>query len=254
METDKVYKFNDLNVNERNGFKSQRFFSQGNFYDPERIQFGTLRLLNSNYYTGEGKFSRQYHNDLEVVIIPLTGSIQYVDSKANNTTVDQNHFITISAGSGIEYAINSACPQEEVNYLKIWILPKKRGLTPKHQILSFDPEMLSNRFYYIVAPDKTYAYSASLYQDAWIALSQLDPKIKLIYHKKLPNNGVFIRVGKGEICVNGHILSEGDCIAFEDKNDLEIEGIRLSYFILLDIPMDVTLYDADDSIIIPSKL
>ncbi len=251
METDKVYRFDELNTSQRGALKSQRFFSQGDFYDPERIQFGTLRLLNHNYYVGEGKFTHQHHKDLEVILIPLAGSIQYTDSKANNSIVDNNGFITISAGTGIEYAINSASPNEEVNYIKIWILPKKRGLTPRHQAHSFDIDMLRNRFHYIVAPNKS---SAFIHQDAWIALSQVDPNAKVIYHKKQKDNGVFIKVCQGKIAVNGHSLYEGDCIAFDDKNDLMIEGVTPNHFILLDIPMNVTLYNSDETITIPSKM
>lgn len=254
MKTDMVYRFNELNVCERGALTSHRFFSQGDYYDSERIQFGTLRLLNNNYYTGPGRFGQHYHSDLEVILIPLNGAIEYTDSKANCCVVNQESFITISAGSGIHYAINSASPREEVNYLKIWLLPKKRGFTPRHQVKSVDIEMLDNRFHYMIAPDAHNNDAVSINQDAWIALSQIDPKTKVTYRKKSPENGLFLRVCFGEIKVRGHKLSEGDCIAFDDTKDLVVEGVTKNRFLLLEVPMNVTLYDSEESITIPPKM
>lgn len=254
MKTDIVYRFNELNVYERGALTSHRFFSHGDYYDSERIQFGTLRLLNSNYYSGPGRFGQHHHSDLEVVLIPLNGAIEYTDSKANCCIVKQGSVITISAGSGINYAINSASPREEVNYLKIWLLPRKRNLTPRHCVHAVDMEMSHNRFHYIVAPDTALVNAASVHQDAWIALSQIDPKTKVSYHKKNPNNGLFLRVCCGSIKVRGHELSMGDCIAFNDKADLMIEGVTDNRFLLLEIPMNVTLYDSEQSITIPPKM
>lgn len=254
MKTEIVYRFDELNVCERGALTSHRLFSHGDYYDPELIQFGTLRLLNSNYYTGPGRFGQHHHSDLEVILIPLTGAIEYTDSKANCCIIKQESLITISAGSGIQYAINSASPREEVNYLKIWLLPRKRNLTPRHHLQSVDMDMLNNHFHYIVAPDSTVNHVAPINQDAWIAISQIDSKKKVTYHKNNPNNGLFLRVCFGEIKVRGHKLSEGDCIAFDDKNDLVVEGVKKNRFLLLEVPMNVTLYDSEESITIPPKM
>lgn len=255
MKTDRVYRSDELNISQKGVLKSQRFFSQGDFYDAERIQFGTLRLLNNNYYTvGSANFVQQHHSDLEVVLIPLTGAIEYADSKSNRCIISKGEFIVVSTGLGIQYAINSASPKEEVNYLKIWVLPKKKGMTPRHHVGSIDMDMTSNRFNYIISPDSISAESATLNQDAWIALAQIDPKSKVTYHKKKWSNGVFIRVCQGDIKVGGHKLYEGDCIAFDDKNDLVIEGVSKNLFLLLEIPMDVTLYNSDEIITIPPKM
>lgn len=254
MKTDLVYRFDELNVCERGALTSHRFFSYGDYYDPERIQFGTLRLLNSNYYTGPGRFGQQHHCDLEVILIPLTGAIEYTDSKANRCIVKKESLITISTGSGIQYAINSAAPREEVNYLKIWLLPRKRDLTPRHHLHSVDMDMLNNHFHYVVVPDSATTHAAQINQDAWVAVSQIDTKKKVTYHKKNPDNGLFLRVCFGEIKVRGHKLSEGDCIAFDDKNDLVVEGLKKNRFLLLEIPMNVTLYDSEESITIPPKM
>lgn len=254
MKTDIVYRFDELNVCEIGALTSHRLFSHGDYYDPERIQFGTLRLLNSNYYTGPGRFGQHHHSDLEVILIPLTGAIEYTDSKANCCIVKKESLITISAGSGIQYAINSASPREEVNYLKIWLLPRKRNLTPRHHVHSIDMDMLNNHFHYVVAPDSMVTTIAPISQDAWVAVSQIDPKKKVAYHKKNPDNGLFLRVCFGEIKVRGHKLSEGDCIAFDDKQDLVVEGVKNNRFLLLEVPMNVTLYDSEESITIPPKM
>lgn len=254
MKTEIVYRSDELNVCERGNLTSHRFFSHGDYYDPERIQFGTLRLLNNNYYTGPGRFGQHHHNDLEVILIPMTGAIEYTDSKANCCIVKKGSILTVTAGSGINYAINSASPKEEVNYVKVWILPRKRNLTPKHCLHSIDLEMLHNRFHYIVAPDNSGADCATIAQDAWVAVSQIDPKTKVTYHKKSATNGIFIRVCDGEIKVRGHHLAEGDCIAFDDKNDIVVEGLKKNRFILLEIPMGVTLYNCPEGITIPPKM
>ena len=254
MKTDMVYRFDELNVCERGALTSHRFFSHGDYYDSDRIQFGTLRLLNSNYYTGPGRFGQHYHNDLEVILMPLTGSIEYTDSKSNCCVIKKGQLITVGTGSGMSYAINSASPKEEVNYLKIWLLPRKRGLTPIHHLHTVDMDMLDNNFHYVVVPDTTSAQVATIHQDAWLAISQVSTKMKITYHKKHANHGIFIRVCFGEIKVRGHKFSEGDCIAFDDKNDVLVEGLKKNRFILLEIPMDVTMYDSDSSIEIPAKM
>lgn len=255
MKTDIVYRSHELNVHEIGNLTRHRFFSHGNFYDSDRVQFGTLRLLNNNHYTGPGRFGQQYQNDLEVILIPLTGSIEYTDSRSHRCIVKKDHVLTLSTGAGICYAVNSADPKEEVNYLKIWILPRKRGLNAKHQVTPIDVDMLSNRFEYIVTPDTAVIQNVgNIHQDAWVAISKVDPKTKMTYHKKMTKNGVFIHVCEGSIKVRGHVLFEGDCIAFDDKNDVVVEGVQDNRFLLLEVPMDVTLYNDEEKIIIPPKM
>lgn len=254
MKTDIVYRSNELNVCERDGYTSHRFFSYGNFYDSDRTQFGTLRLLNNNYYTGPGRFGQHHHSDLEVILIPLNGAIEYEDSKSSRCIVEKDDLLVVNAGSGISYSINSANPKEEVNYLKIWLLPRKKELTPMHQLGKLDSEMLCNRFHYLVVPDTQTTDLPTIHQDAWMAASQVDPKTKITYHKKNAKNGVFIHVCHGDIKVRGHFLSDNDTIAFDDKNDITIEGLTDNRFFLIEVPMDVTLYDSDDPIIIPPKM
>lgn len=254
MKTDTVYSVDQLDVHKRGAITSQCFFSHGGFYDAERIQFGTLRLLNNNYYNGLGKCGLQYHRDLEVLIIPLSGAIEYTDNRANCCIIPKGNFIAISAGSGIEYAINSATHKEPAHYIKLWFLPKKRGLTPRHSIHSIDADLLHNMFYYLVSPVRNSKEMATLNQDAWVALSELMAKTKLTYHKKNSANGIFIRVCEGEIKVRGHYLMAGDSIAFEDKDNLIIEGVKKALFLLLEVPMTVTLYNSDEKITIPPKL
>ena len=98
MKTDTVYSADQLDVNKRGIVTSHSFFSHGGFYDAERIQFGTLRLLNNNYYNGLGNCALQYHRDLEVLIIPLSGAIEYTDNRANCCIIPKGNFIAISAG------------------------------------------------------------------------------------------------------------------------------------------------------------
>ncbi|MBS7814833.1 pirin family protein [Wohlfahrtiimonas chitiniclastica] len=255
MKTNMVYRANEYNVCERGNYRSHRFFSYGGFYDADRTQFGTLRLLNNNFFTGPGRFGQQHHSDLEVIIMPLNGEIEYTDSRAHRSIVKKEEVLVVSAGTGLSYAINSVNPKEEVNYLKIWVMPRRRGLTPRHQVCAVDTDMFTNRFHYFVAPDNVISKDrAVIHQDAWIAASEVDPKKKITYTKKDAKNGVFIRVCYGDIKVRDHVLSEGDCIAFDDKQDIKIEGITQNRFVLLELPMNVTLYDSEDSITIPPKM
>lgn len=254
METGIVYREEALHVSEGLWSKSYRMFSRGEFYDPERNQFGTLRSFNRVICTGEGRFKPHFYKDLEIIIFPLTGTIEYADSKANRCYVREGEVLVVSAGSGIYFAVNSAEPNKEASYLKVWIMPRKKYLTPLYKVNRIDMEMLQNRFHYKVTPDIFDVGTATIGQDAWIVGCELDDNSKITYKKKSAQNGIFVRVYYGKVEIRGHKLGERDTIVLNDKKDVVIKGLVDSQFMLVEIPMDVTLYDTYDPIIIPPKM
>src|SRR6476646_4488477 len=144
---------------------SKHSFSFGHWYDPEKINFGALRVLNDDIVLGGEGFGAHPHDNMEIVSIPLYGALKHKDSTGRNEIIKQFDVQIMSAGSGITHSEFNASETEAVNFLQIWIMPKKRNIEPRYEQKTFSPANRSNRFQTVVAPDDKDAVWIN--QDAW---------------------------------------------------------------------------------------
>jgi redox-sensitive bicupin YhaK (pirin superfamily) len=215
---------------------SHHSFSFGNYYEPEKVHFGKLRVLNDDVIAGGSGFGAHPHDNMEIISIPLSGAIEHKDSVGTQAVIHQNDVQIMSAGTGIKHSEYNHYKDREANFLQIWIIPKKRNIQPRYDQKTFKPEERVNQFQTIVAPDND--KSVWINQEAWLSLSHLKAGFATSYRVKRPGNGVYAFVVDGRVTIGGQTLFKRDAIGIWDVNSIEIESSTDTELLLIDVPME----------------
>ena len=214
---------------------SYHTFSFDEYFDSNRINFGALRVLNDDKVApGEG-FQTHPHKNMEIVSIPLKGHLQHGDSKKNSRIITVGEIQTMSAGTGIFHSEMNASPVEPVEFLQIWIMPRERNTRPVYQDFNISELERPNELAVIVSPDGS--TPASLLQDAWFSIGKVEAGRKLGYHTHQSHAGVYIFLIEGEIIVDGEVMKRRDGMGIYDTNNFELETLKDSHILLIEVPM-----------------
>ncbi|MEN9684305.1 MAG: hypothetical protein RLZZ28_91 [Bacteroidota bacterium] len=216
---------------------SYHSFSFGSYYNPERVHFGALRVLNDDTVAKGMGFSKHPHDNMEIVSIPLSGDLQHQDSTGRNEIIRQHDVQIMSAGSGIEHSEMNASRDKEVKFLQVWVLPKNRNIEPRYQQQSFLPENRHNRILTVVAPDNEEAVWIN--QDAWFSLGNFSKDFTISYplHKK--DSGVYVFVLEGSISVNDQLLEKRDGLGITETAVLDISAVTDAEVLFIEVPMTI---------------
>jgi len=216
--------------------KAAHSFSFANYYNPERVHFGALRVLNDDIIdAGEG-FGTHPHDNMEIITIPLEGSLEHKDSMGNGSIINAGEIQNMSAGKGITHSEFNPLADKAGNLLQIWIFPKVKDITPRYGQLKYKHSDLKNSIVNFVSPqlDESKLW---INQDAWISLSQPQKNTELDYKINFKGNGVYLFVIEGEVEVDGQILGRRDAAGLWDTEKVNIKSKIDSFILLLDIPM-----------------
>lgn len=216
---------------------SHHTFSFDQYYDPERVHFGALRVLNDDRVApGEG-FGTHPHKNMEIISIPLKGTLQHGDSHDNNRVVRPGDIQTMSAGTGIYHSEMNHSKTEPVEFLQIWVLPRQNNLHPAYKDYDIRPWIKKNELSVIIAPDGS--APATLSQDTWFAIGKVEKGKSIEYKLHRTGNGVYIFLIEGKIVVSGDVLSRRDGMGVYDTDSLTLETIDDSHILLIEVPMSV---------------
>lgn len=210
-------------------------FSFGQYYNPERIHFGALRVLNDDIFGAGGGFGTHPHDNMEIITIPIYGGLKHKDSTGGEGVIKQHDVQIMSAGSGIKHSEYNDSKTEAVNLLQIWILPKKRNITPRYDQKTFLPEDRQNTLQTVVAPDD--ANAVWINQDAWLSIGDFTTGNKINYQLHKEGNGVYAFVINGEADVNGNKLYKRDGLGISKQNELDINVSTNTTLLLIEVPM-----------------
>jgi len=216
---------------------SHHSFSFGHYYDPEKVQFGALRVLNDDVITGGSGFGAHPHDNMEIVSIPLSGSIAHKDSTGTAAVINENDVQIMSAGTGIRHSEYNHLKDKSTNFLQIWVLPKKRNIAPRYDQKTFDTTDRINQFQLVVAPDNENAVWIN--QDAWFSLANLKSNFNATYNLKKAGNGVYVFIIDGSVTINGEVLFKRDALGIWDVDTIEIVAGTDAEILLIDVPMEV---------------
>jgi len=216
---------------------SHHTFSFANYYDPARMHFGALRVLNDDIVEGGGGFGTHPHNDMEIVSIALKGDLQHKDSMGNVAVIQQNDVQIMSAGTGIYHSEFNKNQDREVNFLQIWVFPKTKGIKPRYDQKTFLPENRRNKLQVVVSPDKDDAVDIN--QDAWFYLGNLDAGFETTYTLKQPGNGVYAFVINGDVTIAGEKLNKRDGLGIWEFDTFNITADANTELLLIEVPMTV---------------
>ncbi len=219
--------------------KANFSFSFGNYFNPERVQFGMLRVLNDDTIAGGSGFGTHGHANMEIITIPLEGGLQHRDSMGNEGVIGFGEVQVMSAGSGVEHSEMNASQKNEAKTLQLWVFPDTENVAPRYDQKSFDIENQINTFVNIVSPkDKNDGNALWVYQKTFFHLGIFDSNTITKYEVKIPKNGVYLFLIEGEIEVDNQTLKARDAMGITDFDQFEIKISTKSKILLVEVPMN----------------
>ncbi|MCW3078065.1 MAG: yhhW 2 [Bacteroidetes bacterium] len=216
--------------------KSYHSFSFGGYYNPERMHFGLLRVLNDDTVSGGMGFGTHPHDNMEIVSIPLEGDLEHKDSMGTVATIKHGDVQIMSAGTGIEHSEYNKNKDKPVKFLQIWIFPAKKNITPRYDQVTLKNEERHNRFQQIVSPDKTQG-GVMINQEAWLHIAKCDKDTFIEYTLKKKGNGVYVFVLSGDVEVDGQQLHPRDGFGIWDTEKIGLRAASETEVLLIEVPM-----------------
>jgi redox-sensitive bicupin YhaK (pirin superfamily) len=217
--------------------KSYHTFSFADYYNPERMNFGSLRVINDDIIAAGTGFGRHPHRDMEIITIPLKGAVRHQDSQGNEGVIKKGEIQVMSAGTGIFHSEFSDETQE-TNLLQIWILPQKLGIRPHYEQKTFPLAGRKQHFQLLVSPDGRDG-SLVINQNAFISISDFEADNKFFYWPYVETNGIYFFIMSGTFEIQDHVFHERDGVGFEKMTSVEIKSIGSGEILVLEIPMSL---------------
>ena len=215
---------------------SYHTFSFANYNNPERMNFGLLRVLNDDSVQGGMGFGTHPHDNMEIISIPLEGDLEHKDSMGNTTVIKQGDVQAMSAGTGVTHSEYNKNSDKEVKFLQIWIFPNKKNVTPNYDQISLKDIAKENEFYQILSPNKN-DQGVWIHQDAWFHLGQFTKETSETYQIKKEGNGVYAFILEGEATVNGQPLFKRDGMGIWSTDSIQIKANPQTRILLMEVPM-----------------
>jgi redox-sensitive bicupin YhaK (pirin superfamily) len=212
-------------------------FSFANWFDPERIQFGMLRVLNDDTIAPGMGFGTHPHDNMEIITIPLEGDLAHKDSMGNASTIKHGDIQVMSAGTGIQHSEFNPNRDQQTKLLQIWVFPKYKNVTPRYQQITLNPEDRKNKLQQILSPN-TEDEGVWIYQDAWFHLAKFDKGFSTEYQLKKTGNGLYVFVLSGNISVDEQELNQRDGFGIWNFETLTFKANTEAEFLLIEIPME----------------
>lgn len=232
-----IYKSESRGHADHGWLNANHSFSFANYYNPERIRFGLLRVLNDDIVQPGMGFGTHPHDNMEIVTIPLKGELAHKDSTGNKEVIKPNEVQIMSAGSGLTHSEFNNSQTDLVNLLQIWIFPKEKNITPRYEQKLFNPDERKNKFQTVVSPGKNNG-ALWINQDAYLSLGNLEKGKNVKYNINHKGNGLYVFVIEGEIEIESEKLSRRDAIGLEKIASIDINAIENSEVLLIEVPMN----------------
>ncbi len=216
--------------------RSRHTFSFANYYNPERINFGALRVLNDDIVEAGMGFGKHPHDNMEIISIPLEGDLEHSDSLGNVTVIRQGDIQVMSAGTGIFHSEYNKNKDREVKFLQIWVYPNKRNVTPRYDQITLNMTDRQNKLQQIVSPHPD-DEGVWIHQNAWFHLGKFDKGVKVEYKLKDKTNGVYAFVLDGNLTVNDQLLASRDGFGIWDTETITIRSESDANVLLMELPL-----------------
>lgn len=209
-------------------------FSFAGYYNPDRMGFGALRVLNDDIIAPGGGFATHPHDNMEIVTIVTKGALKHQDTTGHNAIIHPNEVQAMSAGTGLMHSEINASSSEPLELFQLWIDPKERDIEPCYEERVFKDEQFHNMFTAVASGFDT-DDAAYIHQDARICLGRLEEGLHQ-YTGRL-ENGIFIMVIDGTIHVGGNTLHKRDSAEIVGTQNINIEAIESSHVMVVEVPV-----------------
>ena len=215
---------------------SRHSFSFADYYDPERMGFGALRVINDDIVAPGAGFGTHAHDNMEIVSIPLQGSLRHEDSMGNVQLIQHGEVQIMSAGTGISHSEYNASDSDPVNFLQIWVIPKQRDIAPRYGQREFPAANREDRFQTVVARDSEDG-AVWINQDAWFSLGDFSAGHRERCRLHSDGGGAYFFVLEGEVEVAGERLGRRDGLGVSESDDIEISATSDCQLLLMEVPL-----------------
>jgi len=217
--------------------KSYHTFSFANYHNPERMRFGLLRVLNDDSVAAGEGFGKHPHDNMEIISIPLSGSLEHQDSMGNKIVIQPNEVQIMSAGTGVKHSEYNHSQTEDVKFLQIWVFPKEKNISPRYEQKVFSEQERKNQLKLVVSPGREDG-ALWINQDAYFSLGDLDQGTSLNYKIRKEGNGVYLFVLEGTIEAAGETLQRRDGLGVSETNSVDIKAGSAAKVLLMEVPMN----------------
>ncbi len=212
-------------------------FSFANWYNPEKVQFGMLRVLNDDTIAAGMGFGTHPHDNMEIITIPLEGDLAHKDSMGNTETIKHGDVQVMSAGTGILHSEFNPNQDKRTNLLQIWLFPNQRNVSPRYDQITLNVSERHNRLQQILSPNPE-DKGTWIHQDAWFHMGNLDAGFSTPYQFKKEGNGLYVFVIKGNVKIDDQELNTRDGLGIWNTNQVSITASSDAEVLLMEIPMN----------------
>ena len=216
--------------------KSYHTFSFANYYNPERVNFGVLRVLNDDTVAPGMGFGTHPHENMEIISIPLEGDLEHQDSMGNTTVIKHGDIQVMSAGTGVKHSEYNKNKDSLVKFLQIWVFPNKKNVTPRYDQITLNVEDRHNKLQQILSPNAEDA-GVWIHQNAWFYMGDFDKNFTTNYKVHDKKNGLYVFVLKGYIVVGEQNLETRDGYGIWNFDSVKITSKSDSEILLMEVPM-----------------
>jgi redox-sensitive bicupin YhaK (pirin superfamily) len=212
-------------------------FSFAGYYDPTRVHFGALRVLNDDTVAPGMGFGKHPHENMEIVSIPLEGDLEHGDSMGNTSVIKKGDVQVMSAGTGIVHSEKNKNNDQQVKFLQVWVIPKEENVKPRYDQKSFSDEDKLNKLVTVVSPIGTDDGGVQVHQDAWFSLGKLETGKEVKYKLHKEGNGVYAFLLEGDATINDIVINRRDGLGIWEEDMVSIKANSESEILLMEVPM-----------------
>lgn len=220
--------------------KANHSFSFANYYNPERMHFGVLRVLNDDFIAPGRGFGTHPHENMEIITIPLEGDLEHKDSMGHAEVIKMGDVQVMSAGTGVYHSEYNANKDKPVKLFQIWLFPNKKNVEPRYDQITLDVKKMDNNLIQILSPFQD-DEGVWIHQNAWFHMGRFDAGKSFKHQLKAPQtNGLYAMVVDGKYRVNGQELSERDALGIWETAEVDFEVMEEGRILLLEVPMQLS--------------
>ena len=234
MNTSQIRRGNERGFADHGWLKSFHSFSFADYFDPQHVEFGPLRVINEDRVQAGAGFGTHGHRDMEIISYVLSGELAHKDSMGNGSTIRPGDVQRMSAGSGVRHSEFNPSSSQAVHFLQIWITPDAQGIEPSYEEKTFDPAEKRGRLRLIASPDRA-AGSVLIHQDARVYAGLFDGDERATLEVG-PVRRLYLHVARGAVQANGVALGTGDALKLAQTPALRLEAGREAEVLVFDLP------------------
>lgn len=212
-------------------------FSFAEYYDPEKMGFGLIRVLNDDIVEPGKGFGMHPHNNMEIITIILDGELQHKDSMGNGSVIKKDEVQVMSAGTGILHSEFNPSTTAAVSLLQIWIYPKEKNIKPRYDQKKFSATERKNKFQTVVSGISSNG-PLYIHQDASLSLISLEKDNSINYENHKKGNAVYLFVIDGHISIDDEDLFRRDAAGISETDEIPFKAAENSEVLLIEIPKD----------------